>query len=131
MHLLALLMDTRYLQLVLTLLTAPFHLHLIPLSRYLVLSILRPCTMADVYSGLPPKRCMKMKRGDIPLIAILESDCSGGTPDHVMIGDRIFTRAQPDHKRYWREMVGTYLRHEMDLDLFGEFWTSVRQKKLV
>lgn len=110
------------------------HAHL--LSSYFFIApislciTLVPCTMTNVYSDLPPKSCMKMKRGDIPLIAILESDCSGGTPDHVMIGDRIFTRAQPDHKRYWREMVGTYLRHEMPLDwLFGEFWTSVRQKR--
>ncbi|EJC99915.1 uncharacterized protein FOMMEDRAFT_22921, partial [Fomitiporia mediterranea MF3/22] len=31
------------------------------------------------------------------------------------MGKRTFTRAPDDHKRYWQEMVGTYLRNEMKL----------------
>ncbi|KAL5536206.1 hypothetical protein ACEPAF_27 [Sanghuangporus sanghuang] len=70
--------------------------------------------MPNPYKSKEPNK-IKVTLGPTPTIELLDSDCDGRIYETVLSGKRILTRAPEDHKRYWHEMVGTFLRNELGL----------------
>ena len=77
--------------------------------------------MSSAYSSQPSQIRIILGDDGNPTIQLLDSDCDGTVtfPDSFASGEkstRTFQRAESDHKRYWREKVGAYLRNELDLE---------------
>ena len=70
--------------------------------------------MGNPYEDASPS-CIEVVDGDIPTIKFLDSDCKGEIQETAAFSSRRCLKSPPDHVRYWKEKVGTYLRNELGL----------------